>query len=356
MNCSYPVRWRATLACALVGAVLCLVFLASNTTLAHANTTSFAVHIHIEGKDLPRGTTVQFYDVGGNCDKDKTFPKLTLDPGARHHIHLFTTKSDGSCFFENADAQERLAFVSPNGERAWANINVRFDDQGSCYAVIDITCKQLEPNHSNPGFYFGPFNESANPRGFTACSYADHGDHTCNTPGKSTVAYGVDKHYVYKSGVTGAIACDQKTFFGIDPSPGNYKVCFTQPSGPDGFVYCDKFSEYCNVKADTRAAYGLNGDWSYKNFSARFLCLDPPFGSVPPSYRSKCYIEGPGNGAELCAQENQTCYVAAKSTVIYGADGHFSRKYGVTGRVVCGADAFGDPIPDVLKSCFAKRE
>ena len=246
--------------------------------------------------------------------------------------------------------------ISYYHQKAWALINVFSEDQGACYALIDINCQLLEPNHSNHGFYFGPFNKSANPLDFTACA---RDGQTCDTPGKSTVAYGLDNRYVYKNNVTGPISCSLTTF-GADPYVGQHKACFIQPSGPDGYTFCTRWYESCNVQADATAAYGLDGQWTYHRFSAPFTCSPPQFGLTrdtdPTGYRSSCFTAGPGGGAEFCGREGQTCYVTSKSTVSYGADGHFARKYGVTGSIGCGAGHFGDPISGVVKSCFAKKE
>ena len=220
------------------------------------------------------------------------------------------------------------------------------------------------PWHGDRDIFGKPWTGGNVPSGYTACAFGDFAQ-TCNTntakyPGRSTVAYGLGDRFVYKYNVTGTIPCSLREF-GIDPYPGQNKVCFVQPSGPDGYIYCTAgFDGNCPVGAETTAAYGLNGyGWTYHKFSAGFNCNATTFGASSDVLggHAMCFTAGPGGGAEFCARLNETCFVSAKSTVYYGADGRFVSKAGVTGSIVCDKPHFGsDPLFGIVKSCFAKKE
>lgn len=54
----------------------------------------------------------------------------------------------------------------------------------------------------------------------------------------------------------------------------------------------------------------------------------------------------------FCAQENEFCAAPNGSNIRYGANGVFQEIKRVDGGVACSNSVFGDPVPNVVKSCF----
>lgn len=63
---------------------------------------------------------------------------------------------------------------------------------------------------------------------------------------------------------------------------------------------------------------------------------------------------GSSAGYTFCAYEGQRCNFNGTGNVMYGANGKFTIKYGVSGGINCNNNKFGDPNYGVRKACFVK--
>lgn len=72
----------------------------------------------------------------------------------------------------------------------------------------------------------------------------------------------------------------------------------------------------------------------------------------PNSARDKV---APPSGYVACADENQAqgcIFKDMMKDIAYGANGRFSYRYGIIGRIDCNNNTFGDPIAGVVKACY----
>jgi Cellulase (glycosyl hydrolase family 5)/Secretion system C-terminal sorting domain len=107
--------------------------------------------------------------------------------------------------------------------------------------------------------------------------------------------------------------------------------------------------------------YGANGVYAYRaNVSGSIGCNNSVFGDPIPGVAKSCEIcnngAGDGGGATNCnwsfgANEDGTVTVNGTHDVRYGANGVYATITNVTGSIGCNNSVFGDPIPDVVKTC-----
>lgn len=101
------------------------------------------------------GTTIKFSDIGGNCDRDKSYPTIVVPNLSPYHsfnggivtTELFTASASGSCAFESSNAQYQLHFRTPSGNVSSAKINVTQKGTGftsswsvACYDAQNMRC------------------------------------------------------------------------------------------------------------------------------------------------------------------------------------------------------------------------
>ena len=60
--------------------------------------------------------------------------------------------------------------------------------------------------------------------------------------------------------------------------------------------------------------------------------------------------------ATKCSAENGSCTVpgGTTATVLYGANGRYHQRTGVSGTLACNNASFGDPIYGTFKSCWLR--
>ena len=115
---------------------------------------------------------------------------------------------------------------------------------------------------------------------------------------------------------------------------------------------CAKEDQTCSVSGSVLVRYGVGDNAVIKEVSGAFACSNRVFGD--PAYgvvKSCSYVPAPAASEWIaCGNEGQTCIVPSSTLVRYGARGKFAFR-DVTGKIVCGNGAFGDPLYGTIKSC-----
>lgn len=120
---------------------------------------------------------------------------------------------------------------------------------------------------------------------------------------------------------------------------------------PGTTTSCASENGTCTLPADTPATvyYGTGSTWAVKSgVTGSIACNNASFGDPLPGSGKACrYV-----AMTKCASENGTCSLPAKATVLYGANGRFFAKGGLTTSVACNNASFGDPVPGTGKACW----
>ncbi len=122
---------------------------------------------------------------------------------------------------------------------------------------------------------------------------------------------------------------------------------------PSGAVRCASERSNCVLPSGTPATvyYGSGSQWTVRPaMTGTVACTNATFGDPIAGTAKACYYVA----AAKCANERATCTVASgtTATVLYGANGTFHRRSGVTGSFTCGNAIFGDPLAGVAKACW----
>ncbi|GLY43189.1 hypothetical protein Amsp01_092120 [Amycolatopsis sp. NBRC 101858] len=191
------------------------------------------------------------------------------------------------------------------------------------------------------------------PAGFTHCA-AESGQ--CAFSGTRGVAYGAGTYTVKTA--TSATACTNDAF-GTDPAANLAKSCYVAPlGGPAGYSACAAENGTCSFTGYGRTiAYGANGVFAYRVFSAGTPCTNAVFGDPIANVAKTCYLAPagpPAGGWSQCAAEGGSCPAVSGQPVAYGAFGAF-RYATASGTVGCANGSFGgDPIPGEAKACYTR--
>jgi hypothetical protein len=97
--------------------------------------------------------------------------------------------------------------------------------------------------------------------------------------------------------------------------------------------------------------YGAGSNWAVRSgVTGSIACNNATFGDPIRATRKACRYQP----MTRCASENGTCGVPAgtKATVLYGANGRFHARGGVTGSLACNNATFGDPVFGTGKACW----
>jgi hypothetical protein len=207
------------------------------------------------------------------------------------------------------------------------------------------------------------------PSGWVTC--ASEGG-TCSVSGGTTeVRYGTATAYVVKT-VTGSVACSN-TVFG-DPAPNFLKACSiasitamppptTTPTTPPtttpttdltstNWKVCAFEGGICTFAGTRQVRYGTASAAYTKTATGTIVCSNAVFGDPAFGLAKSCsYSTTPEPETwTACASEGGVCKVPGKRVVRYGVAGAFVSKV-VSGSVSCSNSVFGDPKPNVIKSC-----
>jgi hypothetical protein len=200
------------------------------------------------------------------------------------------------------------------------------------------------------------------PAAAVLCAAAESGTCTLPSGATATVYYGAGSSFIYVTGVTGSMACNQ-TAFGGDPEYGVVKACYAFVSAlPAATVQCSGELGTCTLPANVSATvyYGAGSRYSYQQgITGSVGCNPTSFGGDPDQGIVKaCYAVVntlPPGALQCAAAEAGTCTPpsGASVTVFYGANGSYLYRQGVTSSIGCNQTAFGgDPDYGVVKACY----
>lgn len=181
---------------------------------------------------------------------------------------------------------------------------------------------------------------------------------TCSFSGTMTVAFGASGKFKYTT-ATSSIACTN-TAFGGDPILNTAKACYVEPVPPSTNVWTQCAVENaaentaCSLEGTMTVAFGANGKFNYATLSDSTYCSPVAFGDPLYGTAKSCYVIAPPSTTAtwgICAAENGTCSFSGTREVAYGANGQYI--YGTfTNQTACNNTVFGDPAPNVVKSCY----
>ena len=122
---------------------------------------------------------------------------------------------------------------------------------------------------------------------------------------------------------------------------------------PPEAVRCAAEWSTCALPAGTPATvyYGANGQWvSRPAMTGSVACINEVFGDPLRGTSKACYYVP----AVKCSAERQDCSVPAgtTATILYGANGSYYARSGVSGTVACSNSTFGDPLYGAEKACW----
>lgn len=122
---------------------------------------------------------------------------------------------------------------------------------------------------------------------------------------------------------------------------------------PAGAVKCANERGNCALPGGTPATvyYGAKGSWFARGaMSGTVACNNTTFGDPLSGTGKACYYVA----AARCASENGTCAAptTGRTTVLYGANGRYHLRTGVTGAIACNNATFGDALYGTAKSCW----
>ena len=176
----------------------------------------------------------------------------------------------------------------------------------------------------------------------------------CAFTGTMDVRYGANGSFVVKT-LTDGTACTNAVFG--DPAPDMPKECAIRtPSTPPptDWVFCATEGGVCAFTGTMEVRYGANGSFVVKTLTDGTACTNAVFGDPAPDTPKHCAIRPPSTPPPMqwtfCAPEGGVCAFTGTLAVRYGANGLFVVKT-LTGGTACTNQVFGDPAPDVAKSC-----
>ena len=167
----------------------------------------------------------------------------------------------------------------------------------------------------------------------------------------------------YPDNVCGCSAPDGSTASG-GTMQVDYVAAYTTSGGggsgssvgslPGTWSSCAAEGGTCGVSGASVVAFGTGGRFNYADEGGATACTDAVFGDPAPNVVKGCYVESAPPGTDTwasCAGENGTCSFSGVMTVAYGANGSYAYAT-VGGGVSCSNSVFGDPAPNVVKSCY----
>ena len=142
-----------------------------------------------------------------------------------------------------------------------------------------------------------------------------------------------------------------------DRVSGTYRATMWDvPAAPpiDEFTFCATEGDVCVFKGKVEVRYGANGSFVFKTLNNSTACTNKVFGDPAPDTPKECAIRTPPTPPPtewtFCAPEGGVCAFTGKMEVRYGANGSFVVKT-LNNGTACTNKVFGDPAPDVAKSC-----
>jgi hypothetical protein len=174
---------------------------------------------------------------------------------------------------------------------------------------------------------------------------------TCTFYGRGSVYYGVGTNWVAQAHTDG-VECTNEVFG--DPAPDRTKACFVLlDSGLPRGVRCANEGQRCTFRGPASVHYGVDGAWVTQGHTNSVNCTNNVFGDPIQDRVKSCYVETAVTqpSGQRCAGEGGVCRFRGVGTVYYGA-GRVWVHQRHTDNVSCSNTVFGDPVPNVAKSCF----
>jgi len=130
---------------------------------------------------------------------------------------------------------------------------------------------------------------------------------------------------------------------------------------PATWTQCANENATCSFNGSREVRYGAGNAWVVKVFTNAVQCTNAVFGDPAVNTVKTCSYAGAPSTAPTptppaavtwtaCAPENGTCSFSGVRDVRYGVPGAYATK-AFTNRTACTNDVFGDPKPNVVKSC-----
>jgi len=123
---------------------------------------------------------------------------------------------------------------------------------------------------------------------------------------------------------------------------------------PANWTFCATEGGVCAFTGTMEVRYGANGSFFSKTLTNGTACTNAVFGDPAPDTPKQCAIGArstpPPMEWTFCAPENGVCAFSGTIDVRYGANGSFVFKT-LTDGTACTNRVFGDPAPDVSKTC-----
>jgi hypothetical protein len=170
------------------------------------------------------------------------------------------------------------------------------------------------------------------------------------TPRRGIGGAAQDGNYVYLTGVTPGTYDVTASGLG-NPTPPQLPAATGLPAG---FTHCASEGGQCTFTGTRSVAYGA-GTYTFKTANSATACTKDAFGLDPAANILKsCYVAplGGPTGYTECAPENGACsFTGFARTIAYGTNGAFAYQV-FTGSTPCTNGVFGDPVVNVVKSCY----
>jgi len=123
---------------------------------------------------------------------------------------------------------------------------------------------------------------------------------------------------------------------------------------PTDWTFCAPEGGVCAFTGTMEVRYGATGSFFVKTLTNGTACTNAVFGDPAPGTPKQCAIgtlsTPPPMDWTFCAPEGGVCAFNGTIQVRYGANGSFFFKTFTEGTA-CTNQVFGDPAPDVAKSC-----
>ena len=129
---------------------------------------------------------------------------------------------------------------------------------------------------------------------------------------------------------------------------------------------CANEKQPCTFAGSQTVRYGANGNYFYKTLSSGTICSNDTFGDPIDNVAKTCSYGGvipagyvapvvatpitDSRGWTSCAAEKGSCSFTGSKSVRFGANGKYVTRTFSNG-VICSNATFGDPIPNVAKTC-----
>ena len=143
--------------------------------------------------------------------------------------------------------------------------------------------------------------------------------------------------------------------FGASWSVGQFNI---QPGNavPTDYGYCSDEGQRCAFSGSAQIYYGASDHFvGPLTFSDGVDCNSDVLGDPIPGTPKQCFINGGRpEGSTRCADEDGVCSFGSgkEATVYYGVNGKYNSRTVVITSTACDSSTFGDPFPDLLKSCY----